>query len=171
VTAIHALRDEANVQPGQQVLVNGASGGVGTFAVQIAKSLGAEVTGVCSTRNIEMVRSIGADHVIDYTREDFTRSGRRYDLILDHVGSRSFADYRRVLAPGGIHLPNTGHGGMKYVLKAYFFSAFMRQHARPFVSVPSALRNERGAAVEDVAAASRTELALTLAWRTVRVRA
>ncbi len=137
-TALHALRDQAKVQPGQHVLINGASGGVGTFAVQIAKSLGAEVTGVCSTRNLELVRSIGADHVIDYTREDFARMGRRYDLILDNVGSRSFADYRRALTPQGIHLPNTGHGGMSYVLKAYFFSAFMRQHARPFLSVPSA---------------------------------
>jgi NADPH:quinone reductase-like Zn-dependent oxidoreductase len=137
ITALHALRDQANVQPGQQVLINGASGGVGTFAVQIAKVLGAEVTGVCSTRNMEMVRSIGADHVIDYTREDFTRSGRRYDLILDNVGSRSFADYRRALSPRGIHLPNTGHAGMGYVLKAYLYSAFMRQHARPFLSVPS----------------------------------
>lgn len=138
LTALHALRDEAKLRPGQQVLVNGASGGVGTFAVQIAKSRGAEVTGVCSTRNVEMVRSIGADHVIDYTKEDFTQSGRGYDLILDNVGNRSFADYRRVLKPGGSHLPNTGHGGMAYVLKAYLLSAVMRQHARPFMSVPNA---------------------------------
>lgn len=137
VTALHALRRQANVQPGQQVLIHGASGGVGTFSVQIAKALGAEVTGVCSTRNIEMVRSIGADHVIDYTQEDFTRGERRYDLILDNVGSRSFADYRRGLSPKGIHLPNTGHAGTTYVLKAYILSTFMRQHARPFVSVPS----------------------------------
>ena len=137
-TALHALRDQANVQPGQKVLINGASGGVGTFAVQIAKSLGAEVTGVCSTRNVDMVRSIGADHVIDYTKEDFTRSGQRYDLVLDNVGNHSFADCRRALAPGGIHLPNTGHGGMSYVMKAYALSAFMRQHASPFLSVPNA---------------------------------
>lgn len=138
MTALHALRNQAKVQPGQKVLINGASGGVGTFAVQIAKALGAEVTGVCSTRNLDMVRSIGADHVIDYTKEDFTRSGRRYDLILDNVGNRSFSDYRRALTPGGTHLPNTGHGGMGYVIKAYIFSALMRQHARPFLSVPNA---------------------------------
>jgi NADPH:quinone reductase-like Zn-dependent oxidoreductase len=138
LAALHALRDQANVQPGQKVLINGASGGVGTFAVQIAKALGAEVTGICSSRNVDMVRSIGADHVIDYTREDFTRSGQRYDLILDNVGNRSFSDYRRALAPGGTHLPNTGHGGMGYVIQAYVLSAFMRQHARPFLSVPNA---------------------------------
>jgi NADPH:quinone reductase-like Zn-dependent oxidoreductase len=138
MAALHALRDQANVQPGQKALINGASGGVGTFAVQIAKALGAEVTGVCSTRNVDMVRSIGADHVIDYTKEDFTRSGRRYDLIVDNVGNRSFSDYRRALTPGGIHVPNTGHGGMSFVIKAYVFSALMRQHASPFLSVPNA---------------------------------
>jgi NADPH:quinone reductase-like Zn-dependent oxidoreductase len=138
MAALHALRDQANVQPGQKVLINGASGGVGTFSVQIAKALGAEVTGVCSTRNVDMVRSIGADHVIDYTQEDFAQSGQRYDLVLDNVGTRSFADCRRVLTPGGIHLPNTGHGGMGYVFKAYVLSALMRQHARPFLSVPNA---------------------------------
>jgi NADPH:quinone reductase-like Zn-dependent oxidoreductase len=138
MASLHALRDQANVQPGQKVLINGASGGVGTFAVQIAKSLGAEVTGVCSARNIDMVRSIGADHVIDYTKEDFTQSGQRYDLIVDNVGNHSFAGCRRVLTPGGTHLPNTGHGGMGYVIKAYVLSAFMRQHARPFLSVPNA---------------------------------
>ena len=138
MAALHGLRDQANVQPGQKVLINGASGGVGTFAVQIAKALGAEVTGVCSTRNVDMVRSIGADHVIDYTQEDFTQSGQRYDLILDNVGNHSFAACRRALTPGGMHLPNTGHGGMGYVIKAYVFSAFMRQHASPFLSVPNA---------------------------------
>jgi NADPH:quinone reductase-like Zn-dependent oxidoreductase len=135
--ALHALRDQANVQPGQKVLINGASGGVGIFSVQIAKVLGAEVTGVCSTRNVDMVQSIGADHVIDYTQEDFTRSGKRYDLILDNVGNRAFSDYRRALAPGGTHLPNTGHGGMQYVIKAYVLSALMRQHASPWLSVPN----------------------------------
>ena len=137
-TALHALRDQANVQPGQKVLINGASGGVGTFAVQIAKSLGAEVIGVCSTRNVDLVRSIGADHVIDYTKEDFTQGGQRYDLILDNVGNHSFAACRRALTPEGTHLPNTGHGGMRYVIKAYVLSAFMRQHASPFLSVPNA---------------------------------
>jgi len=137
MAALHALRDQANVQPGQRVLINGASGGVGTFSVQIAKALGAEVTGVCSTRNVDMVRSLGADHVIDYTKEDFVQSGQRYDLIVDNVGNRSFSDYRRALTAEGIHLPNTGHGGMGYVIKAYLLSAFMRQHASPFLSVPN----------------------------------
>jgi NADPH:quinone reductase-like Zn-dependent oxidoreductase len=99
VTALQALRDRGRVQAGQTVLVNGASGGVGTFAVQLAKAFGAEVTGVCSTRNVDLVRSLGADQVVDYRREDFTRSGRRYDLLLDVAGNRSWSDYRRVLGP------------------------------------------------------------------------
>jgi NADPH:quinone reductase-like Zn-dependent oxidoreductase len=97
ITALQALRDHGHVQPGQKVLINGASGGVGTFAVQIAKSFAADVTGVCSTRNVDIVRSIGADSVIDYTREDFTRSGLRYDLMLDIAGNRSWSVCRRVL--------------------------------------------------------------------------
>jgi NADPH:quinone reductase-like Zn-dependent oxidoreductase len=100
-TALIGLRDVASVQPGQRVLINGASGGVGTFAVQIAKAFGAEVTGVCSTRNADLVRSIGADHVIDYTGEDFTRTGRRYDILLDLVGNRSLTELRRALTPAG----------------------------------------------------------------------
>ena len=99
ITALQGLRDKGGLRAGQRVLVNGASGGVGTFAVQIAKALGAEVTGVCSARNVELVRSLGADHVVDYTREDFTRSGRRYDLLLDVAGSRSWSEYERVLEP------------------------------------------------------------------------
>ena len=99
LTALQGLRDKGQIQSGQKVLINGASGGVGTFAVQIAKALGAEVTGVCSTRNVDLVRSIGADHVIDYTREDFTRSDGRYDLMLDIAGSRSWSACRRVLNP------------------------------------------------------------------------
>jgi NADPH:quinone reductase-like Zn-dependent oxidoreductase len=99
LTALQGLRDKGRIQPGQQVLVNGASGGVGTFAVQIAKASGAEVTGVCSTRNLDMVASLGADQVIDYTQEDFTRTDRRYDLLLDVAGSRSWSACRRVLTP------------------------------------------------------------------------
>ena len=100
MTALHAFRDHGKVRPGQKVLINGASGGVGTFAVQVAKVLGADVTGVCSTGNVEVVRSIGADHVIDYTLEDFTQGERRYDLILDNVASHSFAAYRSVVSLG-----------------------------------------------------------------------
>jgi NADPH:quinone reductase-like Zn-dependent oxidoreductase len=134
LTALQALRDKRKLRPGQKVLINGASGGVGTFAVQIAKSLGAEVTGVCSTKNIEMVRSIGADHVIDYTQEDFTRSGQLYDLILDNVANRTFSDLRRALTPQGMILPNSGHGGMGYVFKAYILSIFGRRQGRPFLA-------------------------------------
>ncbi len=104
ITALQGLRDKGNIQPGQKVLIQGASGGVGTFAVQIAKSFGAEVTGVCSARNLDMVRSIGADHVIDYTKEDFTRNGQRYDLILAVNGYHSISDYLRALNPNGIHV-------------------------------------------------------------------
>jgi NADPH:quinone reductase-like Zn-dependent oxidoreductase len=110
VTALQALRDKGHLQPGQKVLINGASGGVGTFAVQIAKSFGAEVTAVCSGRNAEMVRSIGAVHVIDYTKEDFTKSDQRYDLIIDNVGNRSVLECRRVLNPAGIDVIIGGGG-------------------------------------------------------------
>ena len=137
LAALHGLRDAGKVQPGQKVLINGASGGVGTFAVQIAKSFGAEVTGVCSTRNVEMVRSIGADHVIDYTREDFTQDGPRFDLILDNVGNRSFSDCRRALTPQGVLIPNTGHAGMGYILAAMVRSVFVRQQGRLFLSMPN----------------------------------
>jgi NADPH:quinone reductase-like Zn-dependent oxidoreductase len=137
VTALRGLRDVGKVQSGQKVLINGASGGVGTFAVQVAKALGAEVTGVCSTGKVDMVRSIGANHVIDYTQEDFTQSGPRYDLILDNVGNHSFSDLRRALTPQGTLIPNSGHGGMGYVFKAFLLSPFMRQQERPFIATPN----------------------------------
>ena len=112
VTALQALRDSAKVQSGQRVLINGASGGVGTFAVQIAKSLGAHVTGVCSTRNVEMVKSIGADEVIDYTKSDFTAGAQRYDAIVDMVGNQSLSASRRVLNPNGIYVMVGGPKGV-----------------------------------------------------------
>jgi NADPH:quinone reductase-like Zn-dependent oxidoreductase len=108
VTALQGLRSKGQIQPGQKVLINGASGGVGMFAVQIAKAFGAEVTAVCSTRNLDIVRSIGADHVVDYTQEDFTQNGHRYDLILAANGYHSISDYRRVLTPTGTYVMTGG---------------------------------------------------------------
>jgi len=102
ITALQGLRDKGHIQAGQKVLINGASGGVGTFAVQIAKAFGAEVTAVCSTRNVDLVKSIGADHVIDYTKEDFAKTDRRYDMIYDLVGNHSFSERRKILTPNGI---------------------------------------------------------------------
>src|SRR6059058_4634969 len=110
VTALQAVRDKGKVQPGQKVLINGASGGVGTFAVQIAKSFGADVTGVCSTRNVDMVRSLGADHVIDYTKEDFTKSAQRYDAMLDNVPNHSLSECRLILNPTGKYVMIGGGG-------------------------------------------------------------
>ena len=135
-TALQLLRDDGKIQPGQKVLINGASGGVGSFAVQIAKAFGAEVTGVCSTKNVELVRSIGADHVIDYTREDFRKGGPRYDLILDNVGDHSMSATRRALAPNGTLLSNGGgHAGGKLsrVIRATVVSMFVRQQGKPSV--------------------------------------
>jgi len=109
LVALQAVRDHGKVGPGSRVLINGASGGIGTFAVQIAKALGAEVTGVSSTRNLDLVRSLGADHVIDYTTEDFTRNGQQYDFILDNVSNRSLTDLRRALTPTGMLVPNGGN--------------------------------------------------------------
>ncbi len=134
ITALQALRDKVKIQPGQKVLINGASGGVGTFAVQIAKSFGADVTGVCSTRNVGMVRSIGADQVIDYTREDFTKRDQRYDLILDNVGNHSLLEYRSVLKPKGI-LVTVGGGGPDDRWFGTFFSRPIKALIlSPFVS-------------------------------------
>ncbi|MBI3175320.1 MAG: NAD(P)-dependent alcohol dehydrogenase [Chloroflexi bacterium] len=137
ITALKGLRDVGKLKPGQKVLINGASGGVGTFAVQIAKALGAEVTGVCSTRNVDMVRSLGADDVVDYTRKDFTQNGRRYDLILDNVASHSFSEMMRVLTPQGLIVPNSGHSGMGYVFKAFLLSPFLSQLGSMYFAVPN----------------------------------
>ena len=138
-TALQLLRDQGKIKPGQKVLINGASGGIGTFAVQIAKTFGAEVTGVCSTRNVEMVRSIGADHVIDYTREDFTRNGHRFDFILDNMANHSLSDTRRVLTPSGKLQSNNGTSGGRWfgtigtVLKSATVSMFERRQLGPAI--------------------------------------
>lgn len=142
LTALQGLRDSGRIQPGQSVLINGASGGVGTFAVQIAKSLGARVTGVCSTRNLELVRSLGADHVIDYTQQDFTQGEDRYDMILDLVGNRSLRENRRVLKPQGTYVliggggPNDGRwlGPVPKVIAALVLSPFVDQELGMMVS-------------------------------------
>jgi len=133
-TALQLLRDNGHVQPGQKVLINGASGGVGTFAVQIAKAFGAEVTGVASTTNVDLVRSIGADHVIDYTQEDFRNGGPRYDLILDNVGDHSMSATRRALAPNGTLLSNGGGhagGALGRMIRLMIVSMFVRQQGKP----------------------------------------
>jgi NADPH:quinone reductase-like Zn-dependent oxidoreductase len=135
-TALQLLRDDGKVQPGQKVLINGASGGVGTFAVQIARAFGAEVTGLTSTKNVEVVRSIGADHVIDYTKDDFTDGGPRYDLILDNVGNHSMAATRRALTPTGKLISNGGghaDGKLGRTLRTMLVSMFERQQAKPTV--------------------------------------
>jgi NADPH:quinone reductase-like Zn-dependent oxidoreductase len=145
-TALQGLRDKGELQPGQKVLIVGASGGVGTFAVQIAKAFGAEVTGVCSTPNLDLVRSIGADHAIDYTQEDFTENGQRYDLILDMAGDHSLSEYRRALSPEGTLVmvgssgSTSGHlylRGFSRWFKALAMSVFVRQRLRSLMSTRS----------------------------------
>ena len=138
--ALQAMRDIGETQPGDRVLVNGASGGIGSLAVQIAKSLGAEVTGVCSGANVEFVRSIGADEVIDYTEEDFTRHGDRYALIFDIADDHPLTERRRVLTHNGTLIPNSGVGGpwigsVGRILKAWVLSPFVAERLRPFLSM------------------------------------
>src|SRR5207248_5511353 len=123
ITVLQGLRDKGHIQQGQRVLVDGASGGVGTFAIQIAKSFGAEVTAVCSTRKVDTARSIGADHVIDYTREDFTKSGLRYDLILGANAHHSIFDYRRALSQGGIYV--VVGGGLARIFQAMLLAPLL----------------------------------------------
>jgi NADPH:quinone reductase-like Zn-dependent oxidoreductase len=145
ITALQGLRDKGKVQPGQKVLINGASGGVGTFAVQIAKSFGADVTGVCSTRNVDLVRSLGADHVIDYTKEDFAKGKQRYDVILDNVPNHSLSECRRILNPNGKYVmiggggPNDSRwvGPFGRVIHALVLSPFISQKMGMMMADPS----------------------------------
>ncbi|URN05197.1 NAD(P)-dependent alcohol dehydrogenase [Actinomadura madurae] len=141
LAALHALRDTARLEPGRRVLINGASGGLGTFAVQLAVSFGAEVTGVCGTANVDTVRSIGAHHVIDYTRQDFASGEHRYDVILDNIENRSLAECRRSLTPDGTLILNSGTragglGGMVRLVRPLLLSPFLRQNLRRYVSTP-----------------------------------
>ncbi len=142
LTALQGLRDQGRLQRGQKVLINGAAGGIGTFAVQIAKSMGAQVTGVCSTRNVEMVRSLGADFVVDYSRWDFADSAERYDVLLDNVGNRPLSVFRRVLTPHGrcvlAGAPKTLPAVLARILKAFAWSPFLRQKFTFFVAKPRA---------------------------------
>jgi NADPH:quinone reductase-like Zn-dependent oxidoreductase len=139
LTALHGLRDKGQLQPGQKVLINGASGGVGTFAVQLAKHFAAEVTAVCSSGKMELVRSLGADHVIDYTQEDFTRSGKQYDLILAVNGNRSIFDYRRALSPNGIYVMAGGNPKQLFqaLLLGPWLSMFGKQKFGALTSTPN----------------------------------
>jgi NADPH:quinone reductase-like Zn-dependent oxidoreductase len=141
MVALQALRDIAGVEEGQKVLVNGASGGIGTFAVQIGAALGAEVTGVCSSENLDLVRSLGADHVLDYAELDYTEGEEQYDCILDIADNRSLAARRRVLSPDGTLIPNSGEGGrmvgsLGRIIAARVVSVFVRQDLHPFLSLP-----------------------------------
>jgi NADPH:quinone reductase-like Zn-dependent oxidoreductase len=140
LTALQGLRDKGRLKSGQRVLINGAAGGIGTFAVQIAKSLGADVTAVCSPRNVELARSLGADRVIDYTQRDFTDSKERYDVLLDNVGNRTLSALRRILAPRGrcvlAGAPKTLSGMLARIIKAFAWSPFLRQKFIFFIANP-----------------------------------
>jgi NADPH:quinone reductase-like Zn-dependent oxidoreductase len=143
VTALKAMRDVGEVGPGSRVLIVGASGGVGSFAVQIAKALGAEVTGVCSTPNVDAVLSMGADRVVDYTREPYTEGGDRFDVVLDNAASASLGDLRRLVVPGGVLIPNNGTTGGRWfgtigrILRAALISPFVKQQLKPFFATTS----------------------------------
>jgi len=145
ITALQAVRDKGKVQAGQKVLINGASGGVGTFAVQIAKSYGADVTGVCSARNTELVQSLGADHVIDYTKDDFTKGDQHYDVVIDNVANHSLSESRRVLTPNGIYVMVGGGsaneqgfvGALGKALNAAIYSRFIKQKMGMMMAQPS----------------------------------
>jgi len=141
VTALQGLRDQGHIQPGQKVLIHGASGGVGTFAVQIAKSFGAEVTAVCSTRNLDMARSLGADHVIDYTREDFTHNGQQYDLILAVNGYRPISAYQRTLAPRGIYV--MAGGSTAQIFQAILLGSWMSKTGGKKIGSVTAKPNQK----------------------------
>ena len=161
-TALQALRDWGQLQPGQSVLINGAAGGVGTFAVQIAKALGGEVTGVCSTKNVDFVRSLGADHVVDYTQEDFARSGRRYDLVIDLVANRSLPDLRRALTPEGALVLCGGGGGrllgpVPLILRALVRSRFVSQR---MLSSTARIHREDLVALTELIEAGKVTLAI-----------
>jgi NADPH:quinone reductase-like Zn-dependent oxidoreductase len=143
LAALHGLRDAARLRPGQRILIHGASGGVGSMAIQLARSLGAEVTAVCSTRNLDLVRSLGADHAIDYVTTDWTQDDRRYDVILDNVENLPLAARRRALAPGGTLLCNSGTGAagfafLRRLLAPLVLAPFVRQRLRRFLSTPNA---------------------------------
>ena len=140
ITALQGLRDEGHIQAGQKVLINGASGGVGTFAVQIAKSFGTEVTAVCSTRNVEQARSIGADHVIDYTKENFTKSGQQYDLVFAANGYHSLSAYKRTLTPRGIYV--MAGGTMAQIFQSMLFGSLMSETGGRTMGGVSAKRNQ-----------------------------
>lgn len=142
LAALHGLRDAGKLQPGQTCLINGAAGGVGTFAVQVARLLGAEVTGVCGTANVDLVRSLGADHVIDYAREDFAGAGPRYDVIFDNIENRPLSDCRRALKPSGTLVLNSGTGARGWKLLArlaapILLSPFVSQNLRRYLSEPN----------------------------------